>query len=61
VVTATVGIMQWYCVVCGAYCGDSNSIYSAKLLCCVAVYCGYRYSRYSAIFLCSVWNVLWLK
>ena len=40
VVTASVDIVQWYCVVCGLYCGNSNSIYSAKLLCCVGVYCG---------------------
>jgi len=32
VVTATVGIVKWYCVVCGVYCGDSNSRYSAMVL-----------------------------
>jgi len=35
VVTATVDIVQWYCVVCGDYCGYSNSRYSAMVLCCV--------------------------
>ena len=33
VVTATVDILQCYCVVCGVYCGDSNSRYSAMVLC----------------------------
>jgi len=32
VVTATVDIVQWYCVVSGAYCGYSNSRYSAIIL-----------------------------
>jgi len=35
VVTATIDIVQWYCVVCGDYCGYSNSRYNAMLLCCV--------------------------
>jgi len=35
VVTATIDIVQCYCVVCGVYCGYSNSRYSAMLLCCV--------------------------
>jgi len=35
VVTATVDIVQWYCVFCGVYCGYSNSRYSAMVLCCV--------------------------
>jgi len=35
VVTAKVDIVQWYCVVCGVYCGYSNSRYSAMILCCV--------------------------
>ena len=34
-VTATVAIVQCYCVVCGFYCGDSNSRYSAMILCSV--------------------------
>ena len=29
VVTATVDIVKWYCVVCGVYCGYSNSMYWA--------------------------------
>ena len=31
--TATVDIVQCYCVVCGVYCGNSNSRYSAKIPC----------------------------
>jgi len=36
-VTATVDIVQRYCFVCGDYCGDSNSRYSAMVRCCVGV------------------------
>jgi len=62
VVTTTVDIVQWYCVVCGVYCGYSNSRYSAIVLCCVCgVYCGYSNSRYSAMVLCCVWSLLWLQ
>ena len=53
VVIATVDTVQWYCVMCGVYCGYSNSKYSAIVLCCVGVYCGYSSSRYSAMVLCS--------
>jgi len=35
VVTSTVDIVQSYCVVCGGYCGYSNSRYSAMVPCCV--------------------------
>jgi len=35
VVTATVDIVQLYCVLCGDYCGYINIRYSAMLLCCV--------------------------
>jgi len=35
VVTATVDIVQRYCVVCGVYCGYSTRRYSAILLCYV--------------------------
>jgi len=35
VVKTTVEIVQWYCVVCGVYCGYSNSRYSAMVLCFV--------------------------
>jgi len=41
VVTATLGIVQWYCVVCVIYCGYSNSRYSAMVLCCMLRFCGY--------------------
>jgi len=32
VVSATVDIVQWYCEVCGVYCGYKNSRYVAMLL-----------------------------
>ena len=35
VVTTTLDIVQWYCVVCGNFCGYSISRYSAMLVCCV--------------------------
>jgi len=35
VVTATVDILQCCCVVCGDYFGESNSRYSAMVLCCL--------------------------
>jgi len=35
VITATVDIVQWYCVVCGVYCDYSNSRFSAMVLGCV--------------------------
>jgi len=38
VVSATVDIVQWYCVLCGVYCGYSNSRYNAMVLCCVEVF-----------------------
>jgi len=34
-VTAAVDIVQWYCVVCGVYCGYSNSRYREIVLYCV--------------------------
>ena len=39
-VKTIVDIVQWYCVVFGVYCDDSNIRYSAMVLCCVGVYCG---------------------
>ena len=60
-VTATIGIVQWYCVVCGVYCGYSNSIYSAMVLCCAGFYFGYSKSRYSAMVLCCVWSLFCLQ
>jgi len=35
VVTATVDIVQWYCVVCGVYFGYSNNRYGKMVLYCV--------------------------
>jgi len=37
VVTTTVDLVKCYCVVCGVYCGETNSKYSAKFLCCVCI------------------------
>jgi len=39
VVTTTVDIVQWYCVVCGFYFGYSNSSYIAMVLCLCGFYC----------------------
>jgi len=52
VVTTTVDIEQWYCVVCGDYCGYSSRGYSEMILCCIGVYCGYSNSGYRAMVLC---------
>jgi len=35
VVTAAVDVGQWYCVVCGVYCGYGNCSYRAIVLCFV--------------------------
>jgi len=35
VVTAAIVIVQWYCVLCGVFGGDSISSYSEMVLCCV--------------------------
>jgi len=35
VVTATLDIVQCYCVVCGVYCVYSKRRYSEMVLCCV--------------------------
>jgi len=52
-VTATVDIVQWNCVVCGNYFGYSKSRYSAMVLSCVCgVYCGYSNNIYIAMVLC---------
>jgi len=61
VVTTTVVTEQWYCVVCGVYCGYNSSGYSEMILCCVGVYCGYSNSRYRAMVLCCMWSLWWLQ
>jgi len=61
VVTATVNIVQWYCVLSGDYCGYGNSICSAMVLCFCGVYCGYSNSRFSGMVLCCVWSFLLLQ
>ena len=60
-VTATVEFVQSYCVVCGVYCGGSNSRNSAKVLCCVGDYCRYSKIGYSAMVLCCVWSFVLLQ
>jgi len=61
VVTATVNIVQCYCVVFGVYCGYSkvDIVQWYRVVC--GVYCGYSNSRYRAIVLCFVWSFLWLQ
>ena len=59
--TEAVDIGQWYSVVFGVHCVDSNNTYSAIVLCCVGCYCGYSNSSYSAIVLYCVWSLLWLQ
>ena len=61
VVTATVDIVQWYCVLCIVYCVERNSSYRAMILCCVGDYCGYINSRFSGMVMCCLWRLLWLQ
>jgi len=60
VVTANVDIGQWYCVVCGVYCGYSNSRNRAIVLLLCGDYCGYSNSKYRAKILSCGWSSLWL-
>ena len=61
VVTATVDIVQCYCVMCGVYCGYSNiNILQWYCVLC-GHYCGYSNNRYSAMVLCCVCSLLWLR
>jgi len=57
VVTATVDIVQYYSVLCGVYCGYSNSRYSSNVLCFCGVYCGCSNSRYRVMVLCCFFLV----
>ena len=60
-VTATVDIVQWYCV-CVEYFVDIATVDIVQWYCVLCVvYCGYSNSRYSAIVLCCVWSLLWLE
>jgi len=62
VVTATIDIVQWYCVVCVDF-----IVVTAKFdigQCCFVVcgvYCGYNNSRYSEMVMCCVRSLLWLQ
>jgi len=61
VVTAAVDIGQWYCVVCGVYCGYSKSRYSVMVLCCVGGFYGYSSSSIRAMVMYFMWSLLWLQ
>jgi len=61
VVTATVDVVQWYCVVCVVIVVTAT-VDIVRCYCVVcAVYCGYSNSRNSAMVLCCVWSLLWLQ
>jgi len=60
VVTATLDIVQCYCVVCAVYCGNSNRIYTDWYCVMCVVYGGYSNIRNSATVLCCLWSILWL-
>jgi len=62
VVTATVDIGQWYCVVCVEYIVVTATTDIVKWYCVVCRdYCAYNNRRYSAMVLCCVWRLLWLQ
>jgi len=61
VVTATVDIVQCYCVVL-EFIVVTATVDIVQWYCVVcADYCGYSNSRYSAMVLCCVWSLLWLQ
>jgi len=61
VVTATVDIVQWYCVVL-EFIVVSATVDIVQWYCVVCgVYSGYCKIRYSAMVLCCVWSLLCLK
>ena len=60
VVTATIDIVQYYCVVL-EFIVDTAKVDIVQCYCVVCgVYCGYSNSRYSAMLLCILWRLLWL-
>ena len=59
--TATVHIVQWYCVVM-EFIVVTAAVDIVQWYCVVCgVYCGYSNSRYSAMVLYCVWGLLWLQ
>ena len=60
-VTATLDIVQWYCVVL-KFIVVTASINIVHLYCVVCgVYCSYSNSSYSAMVVCFVWRLLLLQ
>ena len=60
-VTATVDIVQWYCV-CVEIIVVTATVNIVQWYCVLfGVYFGYSNSRYSAIVLSFVWSLLWLQ
>ena len=59
-VTATIDLVQWYCVGFG-FIVVTATVDIVHCYCVVCGdYCGYSNSRYSAMILCFVWRLLWL-
>ena len=60
-VTATVEIVQWDCVVCGFYL-VKTTVHTMQYFCvfCV-VNCSNSNISYRAMVLCFVWSLLWLQ
>ena len=59
--TATVDIVQWYCVVLEFTVVKATVDIVQWYLVVCGVYCGYSNSRYSAMVLCCLWSLLWLQ
>ena len=60
-VTATVVILQWYCVLV-EFIVVKATVDIVQCYCVVCGdKCGYNISRYSAMVLCCVWSLLCLK
>jgi len=59
VISATVDIVQWYCVVCVEFIEVTGKVDIVQWYCVVyGAYCDYSNSRYSAMVLCCVWSLL---
>jgi len=61
VVTATVDIVQWFCVCVEFFVVTLTVVIVQWYLVLFGVYCGYSNSRYSAMLLCFVWSLLLLQ
>jgi len=61
VVTATVDIVQWYCIVCGDFLVTATVDIVQWYCVLCGVYCGYSNCIYSAMVLCFVRSLLWLQ